>query len=306
MVANFVTGGAAATVLARTQGVTVRVVDVSVDVDWPASGLPVPDDVTRRRIRRGSGSIDREDAMTRDECVAALLLGAAVADELIDKGADLLIAGDMGIGNTTPAAALVGLLADVEPARVVGRGTGIDDATWMRKTAAVRDAMRRGRPVKGDPIALLATCGGPDLAATTGFLLQAALRRTPVILDGVISCACALVAHRVAFRASQWWCASHRSTEPATSAALDRLGLDPLLDLRMRLGEGSGALVALPLVTAAGDLLREMATFASAGVSDRESEEALPDDAATDEVPSQGSSVADVEVPVGPPTDAAT
>ena len=174
MVANFVTGGAAATVLARAQGVTVRIVDVSVDIDWPTSGLPVPADVTADRIRRGSGSIDREDAMTREECVAALLLGARVADELVDGGADLLIAGDMGIGNTTPAAALVGLLADVEPARVVGRGTGIDDATWMRKTAAVRDAMRRGRPVKGDPVALLATCGGPDLAATTGFLLQAA------------------------------------------------------------------------------------------------------------------------------------
>ena len=269
MVANFVTGGAAATVLARAAGVTVRVVDVSVDVDWPASGLPVPEEVTARRIRRGSGSIDREDAMTRDECIAALLLGAGVADELIDEGADLLIAGDMGIGNTTPAAALVGLLADVEPARVVGRGTGIDDATWMRKTAAVRDAMRRGRPLKGDPVTLLATCAGPDLAATTGFLLQAALRRTPVILDGVISCACALVAHRVAFRASQWWCASHLSTEPAAAAALDRLGLEPLLDLRMRLGEGSGALLALPLVSAAGDLLREMATFAAAGVSDR-------------------------------------
>ena len=288
MVANFATGGAAANVLARAQGVTVRVVDVSVDVDWPAIRLPVPDDVTAHRIRRGSGSIDREDAMTRDECVAALLLGAQVADELIDDGADLLIAGDMGIGNTTPAAALVGLLADAEPARVVGRGTGIDDATWMRKTAAVRDAMRRGRPVKGDPIALLATCGGPDLAATTGFLLQAALRRTPVILDGVISCACALVAHRVVFRASQWWIASHRSTEPAAAAALDRLGLEPLLDLRMRLGEGSGALVALPLVTAAGDLLREMATFDSAGVTDREGEE-LPDD-----------------VPEQPPTDEAT
>jgi nicotinate-nucleotide--dimethylbenzimidazole phosphoribosyltransferase len=282
MVANFVTGGAAATVLARAQGVTVRVVDVSVDVDWPASGLPVPEDVTTSRIRRGSGSIDREDAMARDECVASLLLGAQVADELIDAGADLLIAGDMGIGNTTPSAALVGLLADVEAAKVVGRGTGIDDLTWMRKTAAVRDAMRRGRPVKGDPVALLATCGGPDLAATTGFLLQAALRRTPVILDGLISCACALVAHRVAFRASQWWCASHRSTEPAATAALDRLGLEPLLDLRMRLGEGSGALVALPLVTAAGDLLREMATFASAGVSDRAAEDpAQPGNAPT-------------------------
>ncbi|HYN57452.1 MAG TPA: nicotinate-nucleotide--dimethylbenzimidazole phosphoribosyltransferase [Motilibacterales bacterium] len=269
MVANFATGGAAATVLARAQGVTVRVVDVSVDVDWPTNGLPVGDDVTAHRIRRGSGSIDREDAMSREECIAALLLGAQVADELIDAGADLLIAGDMGIGNTTPAAALVGLLADIDPARVVGRGTGIDDETWMRKTAAVRDAMRRGRPVKGDPVALLATCGGPDLAATTGFLLQAATRRTPVLLDGIISSACALVAHRVAFRASQWWLASHRSTEPAAAAALDRLGLEPLLDLRMRLGEGSGALVALPLVRAAGDLLREMATFASAGVSDR-------------------------------------
>ena len=314
MVANFVTGGAAATVLARSQGVTVRVVDVSVDaVDWPASGLPVPDDVTARRIRRGSGSIDREDAMSRDECVAALLLGARIADELVDSGADLLIAGDMGIGNTTPAAALVGLLADVEPGKVVGRGTGIDDITWMRKTAAVRDAMRRGRPVKGDPIALLATCGGPDLAATTGFLLQAALRRTPVILDGVISCACALVAHRVAFRASQWWCASHRSTEPAASAALDRLGLEPLLDLRMRLGEGSGALVALPLVTAAGDLLREMATFASAGVSDREGEapsedpaadEGPTDDAASDEAPVPEAEPVGSDLPEDPSRDA--
>lgn len=271
MVTNFVTGGAAATVLARGLGARVRVVDVSVDVDWAASGLPVPgDEVIAHRIRRGSGSIDREDAMTRHESVASLLLGARVADELIDEGADLLIAGDMGIGNTTPAAVLVGLLADVEPAQVVGRGTGIDDVTWMRKTAAVRDAMRRGRLVKGDPVGLLATCAGPDLAATTGFLLQAAVRRTPVLLDGVISCACALVAHRVAFRASGWWHASHRSTEPAATAALARLGLEPLLDLQMRLGEGSGALLALPLVTAAGDLLREMATFSSAGVSDRE------------------------------------
>lgn len=282
MVANFATGGAAATVLARARGVEVRIVDVSVDIDWPGSGLPVPDAIVADRIRRGSGSIDREDAMTREQSAAALRLGARVADELIDGGADLLIPGDMGIGNTTPAAVLVGLLADVEPAVVVGRGTGIDDATWMRKTAAVRDAMRRGRPHRGDAVALLATVAGPDLAATTGFLLQAALRRTPVLLDGVVSCACALVAHRVAFRSVQWWMASHRSTEPAASAALARLGLDPLLDLGMRLGEGSGALVALPLVTAAGDLLREMATFDSAGVSDRAAgeERAEPEPAA--------------------------
>ncbi|MCU0283997.1 MAG: nicotinate-nucleotide--dimethylbenzimidazole phosphoribosyltransferase [Candidatus Nanopelagicales bacterium] len=274
MVANFVTGGAAATVLARSRGVTVRVVDVAVDVDWPSSGLPVPEEVTAGRIRRGSGSIDREDAMTRRESEAALRLGARVADELVDAGADLLIPGDMGIGNTTPAAVLVGLLADVDPAAVVGRGTGIDDLTWMRKAAAVRDAMRRGRGLKADPVGLLACCAGPDLAATTGFLLQAAVRRTPVLLDGVVSLAAALVAHRVAFRASAWWCASHRSTEPAAEAALRRLGLEPLLDLGMRLGEGSGALVALPVLTAAGDLLREMATFEDAGVSDRGAEPA--------------------------------
>jgi nicotinate-nucleotide--dimethylbenzimidazole phosphoribosyltransferase len=273
MVANFVGGGAGATVLARARGARVRVVDTSVDIDWPGSGLGVPPGVVSDRIRRGSGSIDHEDAMTHAQAQASLRLGARVADELIDDGAQLLIAGDMGIGNTTPAAVLVGLLADAEPAAVVGRGTGIDDVTWMRKAAAVRDAMRRGRPHKADPVQLLATVAGPDLAATTGFLLQAALRRTPVLLDGVVSCACALVAHRVAFRAAHWWAASHVSTEPAAAAALKRLGLDPLLDLGMRLGEGSGALLALPLVTAAGDLLREMATFESAGVSDRPADE---------------------------------
>ena len=270
MVAAFVAGGAAATVLAARQGMSVRVVDVSVDVDWAAAGLEVPAEVTEHRIRRGSGSIDREDAITLDEAAAALRLGARVADELVDAGAQLLIAGDMGIGNTTPAAALVGVLAGLGPVEVVGRGTGIDDATWMRKTAAVRDAIRRGRSVRDDPLRLLATCGGADLAATTGFLLQSATRRVPVLLDGIVSCACALVAHAVAPVAAQWWLASHRSTEPAATAALDRLGLEPLVDLGMRLGEGTGALVTLPIVRAAGDLLREMATFDSAGVSDRE------------------------------------
>lgn len=303
MVAAFAAGDAAATVLARNRGVSVRVVDVSVDIDWASSGLAVPDEITRYRIRRGSGSIDREDAMTADEASAALLLGARVADDLIAAGADLLIPGDMGIGNTTPAAVLVGLLADVEPASVVGRGTGIDDLTWMRKTGAVRDAMRRGRPHRGDPMQLLATCGSPDLAATTGFLLQAAARRTPVLLDGVVSCAAALVAHRIAFRATQWWLAGHRSTEPAAAAALTRLGLEPLIDLGMRLGEGTGALVALPVLTAAGDLLREMATFESARVSDRAHESA--DEAPAVEVPAAGPSA--VGVPVdGQPADAST
>jgi nicotinate-nucleotide--dimethylbenzimidazole phosphoribosyltransferase len=173
----------------------------------------------------------------------------------------------MGIGNTTPAAALIGLLGSRDAGAVTGRGTGIDDEAWMRKAAAVRDAMRRGRGVKADQLALLATVGGADFAAMTGFLLQAAVRRTPVILDGVVSGACAMVAHRVAYRSAKWWQAGHLSVEPAHEYVLARLQLEPLLDYQLRLGEGTGALLALPLVRAAQATLAEMATFDEAGVA---------------------------------------
>jgi nicotinate-nucleotide--dimethylbenzimidazole phosphoribosyltransferase len=269
MVLNFLAGGAAVNVLARQNGATVRVVDVAVDVDWAELGASVPDDVVRDKVRRGSGSIDREDAMTREETEAAFALGVRIADDEVDAGADLLIPGDMGIGNTTPAAVITGLYTNQDAASVVGRGTGIDDATWMRKTAAVRDAMRRGRDAKGDPMALLATVGGADIAAMTGLLVGAAARRTPVLLDGVVSCAAALVAHRMSFRAREWWLAGHLSTEPSAKAALERLRLDPIVDYGLRLGEGTGALIALPVLAAAGATLREMATFDEAGVSDK-------------------------------------
>jgi nicotinate-nucleotide--dimethylbenzimidazole phosphoribosyltransferase len=271
MVLNFLAGGAAVNVLARQNGATVRVVDMSVDVDYAELGATVPDDVVRHKVRRGSGSIDREDALTREQAAHAFGAGIAIADEEIDSGADLLVPGDMGIGNTTPAATIVGILDGGDASLVVGRGTGIDDDTWMRKTAAVRDAMRRGRPHKGDPIALLATVGGADIAAMSGFLLQAAVRRTPVLLDGVVSCAAALVAQRIAYRAPRWWLAGHLSTEPAAAQALERLDLVPVVDYGLRLGEGTGALVALPVLAAAGATLREMATFDEAGVSDRDS-----------------------------------
>ena len=268
MVRNFLVGGAGVNVLARRVDAGVRVVDIAVDADDSYVSDLAPD-VLRHKVRRASGSIDREDALTGDEADAAALAGMAVADEEIDAGADLLVPGDMGIGNTTPATALVGLLTTTEPASIVGRGTGIDDETWMRKCAAVRDAMRRGRPVKGDPVQLLATVGGADIAAMTGFLLQAAVRRTPVLLDGTVSTAAALVTHRIAFRSRWWWQAGHRSTEPAHTAALERLSLEPIVDYGMRLGEGTGALVALPVLQAAAATLAEMATFDEAGVSDR-------------------------------------
>ncbi len=262
MVANFDAGGAAINVLAETAGASVRVVDIAVDTDEPASPP-----IGAHKVRRGSGNIAVEDALTADETTAAIEAGRRIADEEVDSGADLLIAGDMGIGNTTAATALIAALTDSEPVAVVGRGTGIDDAGWARKTAAIRDALYRARGVSADPIALLRVCGGADLAAIAGFCAQAAVRRTPVLLDGVVVTAAALVADRLAPGARQWWQAGHRSTEPAHAVALQRLELEPILDLRMRLGEGTGAAVALPVLRAAVAALVSMATFAEAGIS---------------------------------------
>ena len=263
MVANFAAGGAAINVLAGFAGATVRVVDMAVDSE------PVSADVAAHKVRRGSGDIAVQDALTADETAAALAAGRAIADDEVDAGADLLIAGDMGIGNTTPATVLVAALTNTEPVAAVGRGTGIDDAGWIRKTAAVRDALHRAYPVRTDPIGLLRVAGGADLAAIAGFLAQAAVRRTPVLLDGMVVTAAALVAERLAPGARAWWQAGHRSVEPAHTLALTQLGLEPILDLGMRLGEGSGAAVALPALRASIALLADMATFESAGVSGR-------------------------------------
>jgi nicotinate-nucleotide--dimethylbenzimidazole phosphoribosyltransferase len=260
MVANFRAGGAAINVLAACAGAEVRVVDMSVDSDSDPGEAPY-------KVRRSSGPIDTADALTEEEVVAALAAGRSVVDEEVDGGADLLVAGDMGIGNTTASAVLVAALTGTEPVAVVGRGTGIDDRTWMRKTAAVRDALRRAKPVTADPVALLRTVAGADIAAMAGFLAQAAVRRTPVVLDGVVSGAAALVAEELAPGASAWWVAGHRSTEPAHSLVLEHLDLDPLLDLRMRLGEGTGATAAIPLLSMAVRVLAEMATFEEAGIS---------------------------------------
>ena len=263
MVANFDAGGAAINVLAEVAGATVRAADIAVDGEAhsPAIGA--------HKVRRGSGNIAVEDALSTEEAIAAIAAGRTIADQEVDAGADLLIAGDMGIGNTTPATTLVAALTATEPVAVVGRGTGVDDEGWARKTAAIRDALFRARQVKADPVALLAVCGGADLAAMAGFLAQAALRRTPVLLDGMVVTAAALVADRLAPGAKTWWQAAHLSTEPAHAVALQRLQLTPILDLGMRLGEGSGAAVALPVLRAAVATLASMATFGEANVTDK-------------------------------------
>ncbi|MGV9710251.1 nicotinate-nucleotide--dimethylbenzimidazole phosphoribosyltransferase [Gordonia sp. NPDC003424] len=263
MVANIAAGGAAVNVLARRAGATVRVYDMSVDADTAP-------EVSRYKVRRSSGDLRHTDALTIAEARQALAAGRAIADGLVDSGADLLIAGEMGIGNTTPATVLIGTVTRREPVEIVGRGTGIDDAGWIRKTAAIRDGMRRARRHRHDPLSLLATVAGADLTAMAGFLAQAAIRRTPVILDGVVVTASALVADELAPGASRWWIAGHRSAEPAHTIALEHLDLTPLLEMSMRLGEGSGALTALPVVASSIDILTSMATFAEAGVSDRD------------------------------------
>jgi len=265
MVANLATGGAAANVLARQMHASVRVVDVSVDAE-PSYMDGIDPAVVAHRVRRSSGSIDREDAMSVSECRAALAVGAALADEVINAGADIVISGDMGIGNTTSSSVLIAVLTGSSAEAVTGRGTGIDDEGLVRKRAVVDAAMLRA---DADPVDLLVRVGAPDIAAMVGFLLRAPERGIPVVLDGIVSCAAALVARAIEPEASAWWVAGHRSTEPAATIALAALDLLPVLDLDLRLGEGTGALLALPLINAAALTLAEMATFDSAGVSDR-------------------------------------
>ncbi|MFF1323644.1 nicotinate-nucleotide--dimethylbenzimidazole phosphoribosyltransferase [Streptomyces chartreusis] len=255
LVREILAGGRPVSVLARRLGVPVRVVDMSLDCD-PES---LPEAVVRHRVRRGSGRIDIEDALTLEEAEAAFRAGAAVADEEADSGTDLVVLGDVSVGGTTAAGVLVAALCGTDASVVTGRGgLAIDDLVWMRKCAAIRDALRRARPVLGDQLQLLATVGGADLAAITGFLLQSAVRKLPVVLDGVVVAACALVGQRIAFRAPDWWLAAHDSGEPGQAKALDRMALEPVLDHGVRVGEGAGGLLALPTVQAAAALAAEL------------------------------------------------
>lgn len=286
-------GGGAVGLLAGLYGAGVRVVDMAVDTD----AALLPDAVARHRVREASGSIDRHDALTTAQAEQAFRTGMEVADAEIDGGADLLVIGDIGVGSTTAAAVLIGALTGTDAAAAIGRGSGIDDTTWIRKCAAIRDALRRARPVLGDPLRLLAVSGGADFAAMSGFLLQAAIRRTPVVLDGVASAASALVVQRIAYRAPDWWLAGHVTPEPSHAKALDRMALEPLLDYKLRYGEATGALLALPIVQAAALLAAELPVDAKedAAEGDKDAEAAAadgtPDGASEDEQPGDGSTV---------------
>ncbi|WP_363320490.1 nicotinate-nucleotide--dimethylbenzimidazole phosphoribosyltransferase [Pseudonocardia sp.] len=243
-------------VLAPIAGASIRIVDVGLDHE--------SDD--KHHVRRACGRIDREDALTDDEVERAVAAGRAVADEEVDGGADLLIPASLGVGATTAASTLVSALTGAEPVAVIGRGSGVDDHGWMRKAAAVRDALRRARPHARDPLALLRVAGGTDLAALTGFLAQAAVRRTPVLIDGLVVGAAAMLAHQLAPGARAWWLVAQRSPEPAMTLATEQLDLTPQLDLEVRAGDGTGAVAVLPLLQMAARLLAETATAADSGI----------------------------------------
>jgi len=255
MVRTFVAGRAGVNALAAAHGVHVRVLDLGVDDDLDG----VPAEVTAHKVTRGSGSIDVEDALTLDQTEQALQVGRQAAAEEIAAGGELLLSGDMGIGNTTPAAALVAAALGLPASEVVGRGTGVDDEGLARKEAAVTAALARAGRRTDDPVESLTALGSADLAATTGYLLAAAAAGVPVLLDGLMSVACALTADRIEPGAAAWFAAGHRSTEPAQSLALAKLGLEPVLDLGLRLGEGSGAVAAVPVLRSAVVLLRDVA-----------------------------------------------
>jgi len=261
MLLNFARGGAAINVLCRQVGARLVVADLGTRT------APAAEGVLDRRIGPGTRNFTTGPAMTREQAVAALEAGIAIAQDLAGDGVDLIGLGDMGIGNTTAASALTAAFIGLDPGEVTGRGTGVDDAGWERKVAAIRRALAvNGR--EGEPLDLAARLGGFEILGLAGVVLGAAARRVPVVVDGFITAAAALVAVRLAPLAAGYLIASHRSVEVGHRALLAALQTPPLLDLELRLGEGSGAALAMPLVEAAVRVLHEMATFSSAGVSD--------------------------------------
>ena len=262
MIANFLAGGAVINAFARQMGASVTIIDVGV-----AAPLEPRDGLLIRKVRAGTADLSQQPAMTRDEAVAALTVGIETAQQLVADGARVLVTGDMGIGNTTPSAALIAAFCGADAATAVGRGGGADDAMVARKRDAIASAVAR-HAGETDPITLLAGVGGLEHAGLAGLILGAAALRVPVVLDGVIAVSSALAAQAIAPNCVCAMVAGHRSVEPGATIALAKLGLTPLVDLGLRLGEGTGAVLALPLVASAVRVLHEVATFESAGVSE--------------------------------------
>ncbi|HXB98565.1 MAG TPA: nicotinate-nucleotide--dimethylbenzimidazole phosphoribosyltransferase [bacterium] len=265
MVLNFLSGGAAINVLARQAGARVVVADAGVNTE----GFPDHPSLLKLSLGRGTADFSQGPAMSRQDAELCVRRGREAVAALAGHGLDLLAIGEMGIGNTTPSAALCACLLELEPEVVTGRGTGLDAAAWQRKVDVVRAALELNAPDKDDAMDCLAKVGGFEIGLLAGAILEAAERRIPVVLDGFITGAAALLAWKLEPKSAAFMIASHQSQELGHRHLLERLGLRPYLNLDLRLGEGSGAALFLPLVDAAGAILKEMATFESAGVTDK-------------------------------------
>jgi nicotinate-nucleotide--dimethylbenzimidazole phosphoribosyltransferase len=265
MVINFLRGGAGINVLSRHVGAQVVVVDIGVDHDFgDVEGLII------RKIRRGTGNISKGPAMERREAVEALLIGIELSDMAYQDGIDVIGLGDMGIGNTTPSSALLAAITGMDVSRVTGKGSGIDDTTLVKKIKVIEKALEINRPNPSDPIDCLAKVGGLEIGAIAGVILGCASRRIPVVIDGFISTAGALIAYGLNPLVKSYIFASHISVEKGHRIMLDHMDLVPMFDLSLRLGEGTGAALGISLIEASVKILNEMSTFESAGVSEAE------------------------------------
>lgn len=261
MVYNFLAGGAGINVLARQQGAKVVCTDVGVAADLEHPQL------VSKKVAKGTANMAQGPAMTMEQTLDAIFAGVEVAEEQIKAGVNLLATGEMGIGNTSPSSAIVAVFTGKPLAEVVGRGTGIDNPALEKKVQVIQRALDVNKPDKNNPLEVLAKVGGLEIAALTGAVLAAGANRVPIVVDGFISTAAAVVAVALKPEAVHYIIPSHGSQEPGHSHALAQLGLEPMLNLSLRLGEGTGAVLAFNLVEAATLILKEMATFADAGVS---------------------------------------
>jgi nicotinate-nucleotide--dimethylbenzimidazole phosphoribosyltransferase len=265
MVSNFLGGGAAINVLARQAGARVVVADFGV-----ASDLPAHPEMLSRKLAAGTGNIAVGPAMSPEQALAAIGAGADIVGNECQTGLDLVATGDMGIANTTPSSAIVAVMTGRPVASVTGRGTGIDEATWQHKIATIEQAIRVNEPDPHEPMDVLSRLGGFEIAGLAGVMLAAAAERVPVMIDGLVSGAAALIAVALDPALKDYLIAGHCSAEPGHAAALDHLRLEPLLSLGMRLGEGTGAVLAMHLVDAAAAIIGKMSTFTEASVSKRD------------------------------------
>jgi nicotinate-nucleotide--dimethylbenzimidazole phosphoribosyltransferase len=265
MVFNFLNGGAAINALARHAGAENVIVDMGVDFDFEgAQGL------VDHKVMRGTRNMLEEPAMTQNEAIQCIRIGMDLANEYADKGYNIFCTGDMGIGNTTPSAAIAAVLTGIAVADVTGRGTGLDDEGLIHKVKTIEHILSLRKPDASDPIDTLAKVGGTEIGGIAGLILGAAARRIPVVVDGFISTAGAMIAFAIAPASAEYMFAGHASVEIGQKAMLQKMGLTPIIDLGMRLGEGTGAALAMTIIEGGLKVYREMATFSEAGVSEKE------------------------------------